>query len=82
VYVGGERDVMGNLGVGYSFTHGSLLGTVAVQGPHARAGVDYLLGDGSVKPYVELNTLAKPGDVRESIGAPVVVSGGGGGGRS
>ena len=69
VYVGGERDLMANVGVGYSIKHKSLLGTAAVQGPHIRAGADYLLGDGSVKPYVEVNTLAKPAEVKKPEGA-------------
>jgi hypothetical protein len=59
---------MANVGVGYSIKHKSLLGTAAVQGTHVRAGADYLLGDGSVKPYVELNTLAKPSDVKKLEG--------------
>ena len=42
-YVRGERDVLGNIGFGYSVTNSSFLGTVAVQGAHIRLGTDYQL---------------------------------------
>ncbi len=63
VYVGGERDLMGNVGVGYSFANKEVLGTAAIQGPHSRLGADYLLQSRSVKPFIELNTLSKPDSV-------------------
>jgi hypothetical protein len=59
-YVGGQRDIMGNVGVGYSFRQSKILGTVAIQGPYSRAGLDYAVGGDSVTPYVEVNTLSKP----------------------
>jgi len=60
VYVGGERDLMGNVGVGYSFVNKSVLATVAIQCPYTRAGVDYELQNAAVRPYVEVNTLDRP----------------------
>ncbi len=63
VYVGGERDVMGNMGIGYSNTHGSFLGTVAVLGPYTRLGTDFEFGKNKFEPYLEINTLNKPDDV-------------------
>jgi hypothetical protein len=63
VYVGGERDVMGNIGIGYSNTHSSLLGTIAVQGPYTRVGTDFELNTMKFEPYLEINTLDKPNNV-------------------
>ena len=57
VYVGGERDIMGNIGVGYSFVDKDVLATVAIQAPYARAGVDFQIQNKALKPYVEVNTL-------------------------
>lgn len=60
VYVGGERDVLGNIGVGYSNTNQSFLGTVAVQGPYSRLGTDFEFTNKKFVPYLELLTLEKP----------------------
>ena len=60
VYVGGERDVLGNIGIGYSNVHSSLLGTIAIQGPYSRIGTDFEFGKNKFEPYLEINTLDKP----------------------
>jgi hypothetical protein len=60
VYVGGERDLLGNIGVGYSNPNSTLLGTIAVQGSYARLGTDYELNKNKFVPYLELNTLDNP----------------------
>jgi hypothetical protein len=60
VYVGGERDLLGNIGVGYSNPNSTLLGTIAVQGSYARLGTDYELNKSKFVPYLELNTLGNP----------------------
>lgn len=65
VYVGGERDVMGNIGVGYSYTHSSFIGTAAIQGPYTRIGTDFEFGTKKFEPYLEVNTLDKPDNVDE-----------------
>ena len=62
-YVGGKRDIMGNLGAGYSFSDSSWLATAALEGPYTRLSTDYLLAEGKFKYYAELNTLAKPARV-------------------
>lgn len=62
-YVGGERDVMGNVGVGYSFSHSSWLGTAAIQGPYTRLSADYMVSENKFKYFAELNTLDKPSKV-------------------
>ena len=67
VYVGGERDVMGNIGIGYSNTHSSFIGTVAIQGPYTRIGVDYEIQKKTFEPYLEVNTLPK----EDKPGCPV-----------
>jgi hypothetical protein len=64
VYVGGDRDLMGNIGVGYSFVDKDILATVAIQGPYIRAGVDFQIQNKALKPYVEVNTLSKPDRVK------------------
>jgi hypothetical protein len=58
--VGGERQALANAGVGYSFGSQSLFGTLAVQGPYSRAGVDYEFASSGWRPYVELLTIGKP----------------------
>jgi len=63
VYVGGERDLLGNIGVGYSNANSTLLGTIAVQSSYARLGTDYELNKNKFVPYLELNTLDNPKNV-------------------
>jgi hypothetical protein len=63
VYVGGERDLLGNIGVGYSNPNSTLLGTIAVQGSYARLGTDYEVNKNKFVPYLELNTLDNPNKV-------------------
>lgn len=62
-YVGGSRDIMGNLGAGYSLSHGSWLGTAAIQGPYTRLSTDYTLSDSKFRYFGELITLDKPNKV-------------------
>lgn len=62
-YIGGERDVLGNLGIGYSYSHASLLGTVAVQSSYTRLGADFELTDKKFIPYLEVLTLDSPNKV-------------------
>lgn len=59
-YVGGSRDVMGNVGGGYSFTDNNWLATAAVQGPYSRLSADYILSNSKLRFYGELNTMSKP----------------------
>lgn len=63
VYVGGERDLLGNIGVGYSNANSTLLGTIAIQSSYARLGTDYELNKNKFVPYLELNTLDNPKNV-------------------
>ena len=62
-YVGGERDVMGNIGIGYSNTNSSLLGTAAVQGAYTRVGSDYEFANKKFVPYLEVLTADKANKV-------------------
>ena len=68
-YVGGERDILGNIGFGYSNTNSSFLGTLAVQGPYLRVGSDYELTNKRFVPYLELLTLDKPNKVNRIPGS-------------
>ena len=60
MYVGGDRDVQGEIGLGYSKTQSSLLGTGAVQIPYLRAGGDFILNDHSFVAFIEANSIDKP----------------------
>lgn len=68
-YVGGERDVMGNIGIGYSHTNSSLLGTAAVQGAYTRVGSDYEFANKKFVPYLEVLTADKPNKVDKGVGS-------------
>jgi hypothetical protein len=70
VYVGGERDLLGNIGVGYSNPNSTLLGTIAVQGSYARLGTDYEVNKNKFVPYLELNTLDNPNKVLPTVVLP------------
>ncbi|MGV0960253.1 MAG: hypothetical protein ACOYB1_10495 [Limnohabitans sp.] len=62
-YAGGKPSVIGNVGVGYSFTHSSPLATVAVQGNYLRLSTDYLFTQNKFQFFGEINTLKKPEEV-------------------
>ena len=68
-YVGGERDVMGNIGIGYSHTNSSILGTAAVQGAYTRVGSDYEFANQKFVPYLEVLTADKANKVDKSAGS-------------
>lgn len=72
VYVGGEREIMGNAGIGYSNTHSSLLGTIAIQGQNARIGTDYEFANKKFEPYFELNSLDKPNNLDKKLDSPPI----------
>lgn len=72
-YVGGERDVLGNIGVGYSAINSSFLGTLAIQGAYTRLGTDYQFNGNKFVPYLELLTVDKPNKV-QSIGGATTYS--------
>ena len=65
-YTGGNRDAQGSLGLGYSLSQNSVLGTAAINGEHIRLGSDYLLSSNSFSPYVEVNSLGKPDKVQST----------------
>lgn len=72
VYVGGQRDLLGNVGIGYSTTSASFLGTAAIQGPYTRLGSDFELSSKKFVPYLELLTLEKPNNVNmKKSGVPL-----------
>ena len=64
-YVGGERDLLGNIGIGYSEAKSSFLGIVAVQGAYTRLGTDYQFNGNKFAPYVEVLTVDKPNKVKK-----------------
>jgi hypothetical protein len=59
-YVGGDRDIIGNLGVGYSLANSSAFGTLAIQGAYLRGGTDFEFTNKRFVPYVEALTVDKP----------------------
>ena len=66
-YVVGDRDILGNLGVGYSVTNSSALGTVAVQGAYSRVGTDFEFTNKRFVPYLEPLTVDKPKKVTPTV---------------
>lgn len=68
-YVGGERNLLGNVGIGYSATNSSLLGTLAVQGAYTRLGTDYQFNGNKFVPYIEALTVDKPNKVSKTPGS-------------
>ena len=66
-YVGGERNLLGNIGIGYSYTNATLLGTFAAQGPYVRIGADYELNNEQFKPYLEVLTADSPDKVNKKV---------------
>jgi hypothetical protein len=66
-YVGGERNIQGQLGFGYSYSQKSWLTTGAVSGPFSKIGTDYLFNKKSFDPFIEINTLNKPKNVNPTI---------------
>lgn len=64
-YVGGERDVLGNIGIGYSAVNSSFLGTLAAQGAYTRLGADFQFNGQKFVPYVEVLTVDKPNNVNK-----------------
>jgi len=67
LYVGGNRDLQGNIGVGYSFLHKDFLATLAGSAPYSKLGVDYLFREKSFQSYLEVNSLAKPHVVNDTL---------------
>ena len=66
-YVGGERSILGNVGVGYSYTTSSFLGTFGIQAPYSRVGSDYEFANKKFVPYLEILTVDKPSKVDEKV---------------
>lgn len=59
-YVGGKREILGNVGVGYSFSNQSFFSTVAAQGAYSRIGLDYDFRSSKILPSLELISIDKP----------------------
>lgn len=59
-YIGGKRDLLGSVGLGYSFENSSLFSTIAAQGAYSRAGLDYEFNSSKLLPSLELLTIDKP----------------------
>jgi hypothetical protein len=56
----GRRGAHVNLVGGYDFTTREAFGTAALQGTGLRIGADLGVRTGSLRPYLELNSLSKP----------------------
>ena len=65
-YTGGNRDIQGSLGLGYSLSQNSLLGTAAINAEYIRLGSDYLVDSNAFSPYIEANSLGKPDKVQST----------------
>jgi hypothetical protein len=73
-YVGGSREFMGNVGMGYSFAKGGYFGTAAAQAAYSRMGVDYLFSERVFNPYLEGNSLYTPQVVNAVAGTTGSIS--------
>jgi len=62
-YVGGKRDSLANVGLGYSINKKSILSTLGIQLPNLRVGSDLILNDKSFNPYLEVLTADSPDKV-------------------
>lgn len=72
-YVGGIRDLLGVVGVGYSSTNKAVLTTLAAQGSHARVGFDYEWANRQAIPYLEVLSLNRPKKVLGRDGSTLCV---------
>lgn len=70
LYVGGNRNVQGNAGVGYSFTNNQILGVAGAQAAFGRAGSDYQFGANKFNPFIEVNTIQRPNQVSPNQSTP------------
>lgn len=65
-FVGGNRDIQGNIGIGYSFSQQSFLGTLGGSSAYSKVGGDYFYKSKEFAPFLELNTMDKPKKVNEN----------------
>lgn len=65
-YVGGKRDMLANIGVGYSMSEKSPLLTGAIQGSYLRVGTDFAVGVNKFSPYMDAISLKAPKAVATS----------------
>lgn len=63
-YVEGKRDLVGNIGVGYSLTNKSYFTTISAQGAYSRLGLDYEFSKVKFVPFIELLTVPGPDQVK------------------
>ncbi len=66
-YVGGTRDVLGNVGVGYSSASKTFLTTLSAQTAYSRLGLDYDLASRTAIPFFDILTIDKPRKVNPII---------------
>jgi len=71
VYIGGNRDVQGNIGGGYSFVDAHPIVTAAIQVPYALLGDDYVFGLREFRPFAQINTLQKVKPVQAGSNVPL-----------
>ena len=62
-YANGRTNLIGNLGVGYSFRHASPLVMVAAQVDYGRLSADYLMRTADFQFFGELTTIKNPAKV-------------------
>lgn len=65
-YVGGKRNSLVNVGLGYSNTHSTPISTLAVQGNYLRISTDYQFYHKKFQFFGEINTLEKPTQVKSN----------------
>ena len=71
----GKKDLLGNVGVGYSFTNSQPFGTLGLQADYSRIGMDVALDKGTLTSpvfFLELLTI----DCSDEINPAIQTTGG------
>lgn len=70
LYVDGKKDLLGNVGVGYSFTNSQPFGTLGLQADYSRIGMDVALDKGTLTSpefFLELLTIDGSDEINPAI---------------
>ena len=70
LYVDGKKDLLGNVGVGYSFTNSQPFGTLGLQADYSRIGMDVALDKGTLTSpvfFLEFLTIDGSDEINPAI---------------
>jgi hypothetical protein len=75
LYVNGNKDLLGNLGIGYSFVNDRPFGTLGIQAEYSRIGMDVALDNSmlaSPQFFAELLTLGKIDEINPDCSTSIL----------